>query len=130
VFRSSDRFPLSEEARQNFGAPIDLSCCSKIQLAIRSSDPHSRFIALELIVADTAETGKPSVTLGQGAVITAKDWQPEALPVEILMSFDVPRSLKLRQFDEAIIRFHPRYPFATASAKVSIDRFVFVPRGF
>jgi hypothetical protein len=130
VFRSSDRFPLSEEARQNFGTPIDLDCCSKIQLAITTADLHSRFITLELIVGDTASPGKPRLSLGQGAIIQTADWRPDNLPVEALMSFDVPRNSALRKFDEATIRFHPRYPFATASTKVSIERFVFLPRGF
>jgi hypothetical protein len=132
VFRSSDRFPLSEEARQNFGTPIDLSCCSKIQLAIRSADVHSRFITLELILRDTTVAGGPSQTLGLQTVGSVFEGGvgEHAAPVETMLSFEVPRGSKIREFDEATIRFQVRGPFATASARVAIDRFVFVPRGF
>src|SRR5206468_2580816 len=37
-FRSSGLRALSMEARQNFGTHIDLGCCSKVQIAIRSAD--------------------------------------------------------------------------------------------
>jgi hypothetical protein len=127
VFRTSDRFPLSEEARQNFGTPIELSCCRQIQLAVRSADLHSRFIMLELVLRDTSVPA--SLSLGQRVLVQDADWRPDprAPPVEELLSFEVPRGAKIDKFDEATIRFHPRYPFAAASAKVAIDRFVFVP---
>jgi hypothetical protein len=127
VFRSSDRFPLAEEARQNFGTPIELSCCRQIQLAVRSADLHSRFISLELILKDTTLPG--SLSLGQRVLVQEGDWRPDAraLPVEEILSFEVPGGARISKFDEATIRFHARFPFVMASAKVAIDRFVFVP---
>ena len=119
VFRSSDRGPLLMQARQNFGRFIDLSCCSKIQIAIRTEDPVA---TLELIVTDTIAPGAPSLSLGQ-VTIHSKSLAPE----QMLLSFDVPRSPAIRQFDEIAIIFNRAY--ASASAKIAIDRFIFVPRG-
>ncbi len=129
VFRSSDHFALSMEAHQNFGTLIDLSCCSKIQLAIRSADPNSVFIALELILTNTTSPGRSSLSLGKATIASALDRLPDdyAPPVQRILSFDVPRFPEIREFDEATIVFHRVFP--TASAKVAIDRFVFVPRG-
>lgn len=118
-FRSSDRLPLLMQARQNFGRLIDLRCCSKIQLAIRTEDP---FATLDLIVTNTTAPGEPSLALGQ-VTIDSKS----ASPSEMLLSFDVPRNPAIREFDEATIVFNRA--FARASARIAIDRFVFVPRG-
>jgi hypothetical protein len=114
VFRSSDRIPLRMEAHQNFGTLIDLSCCSEIQLAVRSAEET---IALELILTNTTLPGKPSVSLGQVSVGNT---------THQLLSFDVPLRPRIREFDEATIVFHRA--FQLASAKVAIERFVFVPR--
>jgi hypothetical protein len=46
----------------------------------------------------------------------------------MLVSFDVPRDPAVREFDEAIVVFNRA--FASASARIAIDRFVFVPRRF
>jgi hypothetical protein len=130
VFRSSDRFPLSMEAHQNFGTLIDLSCCRQIQLAIRSADPNSVFITLELILTNTTLAGRPSLSLGRAPIASALERLPEehAPPVQGILSFDVPRLPKIDEFDEATIVFHRSFPMA--SARMAIDRFVFVPKGF
>jgi hypothetical protein len=116
------------EARQNFGTLIDLSCCSKIQLAISSADPNSVLIALELVLTNTTLPDRPSLALGNVMIASALDRRPDehAPAVQGILSFDVPRFPKIRDFDEATILFHRAIP--TASARVAIDRFVFVPR--
>ena len=132
VFRTPDRFPLTEEARQNFGAPIQLNCCRTIQIAVTNVDPLWRYLSLELVLRDTALPGKPAVSLGEQMVGTGPDWMRDehAGPVEAVLSYDVPAGAKIREFDEATIRFRLRGPVSGASSKVEIERFVFVPRGF
>lgn len=130
-FRSSNRFPLSMEAHQNFGTLIDLRCCSKIQLAIRSADSHPVFITLELILTNTTLPGRPSLSLGDARIAADVDQRQDAHapPMQEILSFDMPRGPEIREFDEATIRFHRAYE-PDRSAKVAIDRFIFVPRGF
>jgi hypothetical protein len=129
VFRSSDHFALSMEAHQNFGTLIDLSCCSRIQLAIRSADPNSGYISLELVLTNTTLPGRPSVSLGKATIASALDLRPDepASPVQGILNFDVPRFPAIGEFDEATILFHRT--IRTASARVAIDGFIFVPRG-
>jgi hypothetical protein len=126
VFRTSDRFPLFMEARQQFGSPIDLGCCSRIQLAVRSADQS---ITFNMVLRNTKQPG-PSVNLGRGsaasplAVSTGRPGEP----VRMLINFEVPRHPLLEQFDEATITFNRSFAFA--SPKVAIEQFIFIPRGF
>jgi hypothetical protein len=51
---STDRRPLYMEAWQNFASPIDLSCCRRIQIAIRNRDRYPRTVSLELVLINAA----------------------------------------------------------------------------
>ena len=119
------------EARQNFGTHIDLGCCSKIQLAIRSVDPISGSITLELILTNTTLPGKPSLSLGKSAITSMLDERRDAHapPMQAVLSFEIPLRPRIHEFDEATVVFH-RVMTPDRSSKVSIDRFVFIPRGF
>lgn len=120
TFRSADRMPLKMEAHQNLGRLIDLSACSRIDVAIRNADPFPGSLAMELILVNTTLAGRPSQTLGQAAVDDRK--------VQTL-SFRIPPAPMISQFDELTIRF-PRANYrATRSARIAIDRFFLVPRG-
>jgi hypothetical protein len=132
-FRSSDRRTLEMEARQNFGTLIDLSCCSQIQLAISSAD---EFVTLELILRNTTLPGSSTLSLGKASIASTVDRRPDnhRPPSREVLSFNVPRSREVQEFDEATIVFRrPIVPHRTfagdRSARVSIDRFIFVPRG-
>ena len=124
-FRTSDGAPLSMQAHQNFGRPIELKCCSAIELAIKSAD---EFTTLGLILTNTTLPGSPWLFLGQREVNSKPGRQTAgpASPREMVVSFDVPPNPAIREFDEATIVFNQS--FARASAKVEIERFIFVPR--
>jgi hypothetical protein len=130
VFRSSDGIPLSMEAHQNFGTLIDLSCCSQIQIVISSTELNSRSIALELILTNTTLPGRPSQSLGSVMIAPLLNRSSTGLgaPLQAVLSFDVPGPFsRLSTFDEATILFHRG--IRLESARVAIDRFIFVPRG-
>jgi hypothetical protein len=118
TFRSADRMPLKMEAHQNLGRLIDVSSCSRIDVAIRNDDAFTGSLALELILVNTTLAGRPQQTLGGAAVNEQK--------VQTL-SFKIPPSPMIQQFDELTIRF-PRANYrATRSAKVAIERFFLIP---
>ena len=124
-FRTTDGAPLYMEAHQNFGRLIDLKCCSSIQLAIKSVDESTTF---SLILTNTTLPGSATLFLGVREVISTAQEQAAgpALAKERVVSFDVPPTPAIREFDEATIVFNRS--FARASAKVEIERFIFVPR--
>lgn len=119
TFRSADRMPLKMEAHQNLGRLIDVSSCSRIDIAIRNGDAFTGSLALELILVNTTLAGRPSQTLG-GAPVNEQRLQT--------LSFRIPPSPLIRQFDELTIRFPGANYRATRSAKVAIERFFLVPR--
>jgi hypothetical protein len=119
TFRSADRVPLKMEAHQNLGRLIDVSSCSRIDVTIRNADAFTGSLGLELVLVNTTLSGHPQQTLG-GAAVSEQRFQT--------LSFKIPPSPMIQQFDELTIRF-PRANYrATRSAKVAIERFFLVPR--
>jgi hypothetical protein len=104
---------------------MDLGCCSRLQVAVRSTDSYA---TLDLLVTNTTLPGKPSLSLGRATIGSRLELAREnAAPQPVVLDFDVPGWPAIRKFDEVTIVFNR--PFARASAKVEIERFVFVPRG-
>jgi len=52
-FHSADLNPLKMEAHQNRSRLIDLSACSRIDIAIRNADNIVGSVAMELILVNT-----------------------------------------------------------------------------
>ena len=111
IYFSVDGSPIFMEAIQTLPRPVELTCCSEIRMMIKSADAFPP--ALEMILMDS-QTGQ-SVSLGAAAVVSAS------------MTFAVPRS-GLRQFDAIRIVYHRPTTRLDKSAKIAIERFVFVPR--
>jgi hypothetical protein len=128
---STDVRPLSMEARQNLGTSVDLSCCSRIQIAIRNADRFLSSVSLELVIIDTASQGRPSLSLGRVFVSSDPSWrfQEHISPSTQILNFPVPASGAISHFDEMMIVFHLEGYRARAAAKVGIDHFTLVPRG-
>ena len=119
------------QAHQNFGALIDLNCCSKVQIALSNADRHPGTVSVELVVVNTSLAGRPSQSLGQAMVTSTLRWKPydDRPPVEEILTFGIPAAPAIRQFDEARVLFQLHAPRADTSAKISIQRFLLVPRG-
>jgi len=132
TYRSTDYTPLLMEARQNFGNFIALSCCRSIQLAVTSADRYPATVTVELILIHSTLPGKPILSLGRVPVKSTPRWQPVdtggSRPE--LLTFPIPATAILPEFDEVVIRFHLQRPRADRSARISIDKFVFVPRSY
>ncbi len=119
-FRSTGRTSLNMEARQNLGSSIDLSCCSRIEVAIHNLESKSATmpIRIELILEDS--TTRVSHTL-------------ETLPVDgseyQVLSFPVTGTAGLTRFDQFTVRVRRTWMLATESARISVVRFVLIPAG-
>jgi hypothetical protein len=128
--RSTDRRPLSIEARDYLGNRIDLDCCSRIQIAIRNADRYPETVSLELVLVDTSLPGKPSISLGRNLVRSTRPWNIYGTrpPVSETLNFAIPRSASVRRFDEVRIVFRLDRVRADSGARIAIDHFVLVPR--
>ena len=128
-FSSVDSSPLGMEAHQNFGTLIDYRCCRAVQVAVRNADRRPGTVSLELILINTRLPQRPSVSLGRVPVLSTLRWMPQDRrpPVREVLNFPLPANSALRQFDEVGVRFWLRAPRQNKSAKIAIERFVFVP---
>jgi hypothetical protein len=118
------------EARQNLGNLIDVRCCSEILVTIKSSEPGSKSVALEVALGNTTLTGAPSLEL---SAAKADSQLTDGLdngekPTQQTFAYAIPASAWIHQFDEVIVIFHRPAQKATKSAKVAIQGFVLVPR--
>jgi hypothetical protein len=128
--RSSDWAPLLMEAHQNLGPPIDLACCSEIDVAVTNADTRPGTIALSLLLTDSNSIGKPSHDLGDRIIVSSEAAQipMNRQPVKEVLRFPVSRSAAMRRFDEITIVFLPANERARGGAKVSIQSFTLIPR--
>jgi hypothetical protein len=119
-FRSHGRTPLNMEAHQNLGRLIDVSCCSRIQIAVHNSEHTPEPNRIQLILADSSGKGQPAESLGMQPVNGSEDQT---------LDFPIRPNFQLRSFDEFTLRFFRGWTQSQLSARISVERFVLVPRG-
>ena len=131
TFRSQSARPLLMEARQNLGKLFDVSCCQRIELAIRNRDRYSEIVSIELILMNTMLAGRPLQSLGMVPVTSRPGFisAKQTVPAAETLRFPIPRERALRQFDELVVRFERPAVRAQQSANIAIERFVLVPFG-
>jgi len=126
TFYAPDGRLLIMEADQNLGKLIDLACCREVRIEIENADRYPGTVSIELVLVNSREGQKGSISLGS-APVTSAPGDPDSPLIETL-TFPVPRYAPIRQFDELMIRFPRQRPRMNHSAKIAINRFVLVPR--
>jgi len=126
TFFAPDSRPLIMEAHQDLGKLIDLNCCREIRIEIRNADRYPGTVSMELVLENSREGQKGSVSLGS-APVTSAPGDPLA-PMKETLTFPIPSRAPIHQFDELTIRFPRQRQRNNRSAKVAIERFVLVPR--
>ena len=128
-FKSTDHRPLQMEARHKLEQPIALSCCRAINLDVRNADRFPNTIALELVLINNDMPGAPAVTLGRELVTSVPDLSTDPVrPVAEMLGFAIPAAAPIESFNELKIVFYRDRRRVDQSAKVSIERFVLIPR--
>ena len=97
TFRSTDDAPLWMEAHQNLGTMISVDCCAAIEMVVESADADPANVSVELILSNTAQAGKPAVSLG-AREISGPAVMTSARAVPQTLTFRIPGDTKLRQF--------------------------------
>jgi hypothetical protein len=122
-FKTVDSFPLNMDAHQFLQQPIDLSCCSKVQVEIQNADRYPGTVALELYVL---LGNGPSRRLGSARVTSIPDLSGEAVvPVTEVLDFPVPADAA-GQFDHIRAVFRRARYRESRSARIAIVRFLLV----
>lgn len=126
-FVTTDRRPMYMEAHHKLDEPIDLSCCSQIRVVLHNADRYPGSVSLELILLNSRSPGWQS--LGRVPVTAFPDARKTPLsPVWQTLDFAIPATPRLLEFDEFKVVFHRDRGRADRSARISIERFVLVPR--
>jgi hypothetical protein len=117
------------EAHQKLETPIDIRCCSRIQLEVLNADRYPGTLALELILLNSPSPAP--LSLGMTPVMSQPDLARDpVMPVRETLDFAVPADTppSMDQFNEFKIVFHRAGSRRDKSAKVSVERFVLLPR--
>jgi hypothetical protein len=126
---SADWGPLLMEAHQQLAAPVDLSCCLRLQLSLRNGDNRRGRILVGVILSDGTIPGKPSLILEPQPVLSSEAGHGilKDTPDEVLR-FDLPPQAKIRSFDEITVLFLPDPERAAFGSKIAIHQFTLIPR--
>jgi hypothetical protein len=124
AFLTTDQRPMTMQAIQMLEHPLELACCSAIQISISNADRYPGTIALELLLVDAQSRGQPVQSLGRRDVVS----RPEGAAVTELLEFPVPANSRIGKFDEIQVIFQRDFIRIDKSARISIEHFVLIPR--
>ncbi len=138
--RSSDRYPLLMEAHQKLDTPIDLGCCSGMELVVENADRNEGAIALELWVRKRStapqkggfRVAEPIHYLGTAAIPSSEQplilrGQGTSNPTEERLKFPVPAAMDGVLFDEITVVVKTAPARARTGAQIAIRKFVLEP---
>jgi hypothetical protein len=129
AFRTTDHTPMYMEARQLLEHAISLACCRAIGIAISSVDRSPRTVELELVLIDTRFDARPSLGLGRAQVLARPSGDGRPSPAHETLEFAIPPNPPLHEFDQIKVVFHRDPLRQERSARISIQRFVLIPKG-
>jgi hypothetical protein len=126
-FRTVDRWPLQMEAHQKLIQPIDLRCCSAVQVEIRNADKDASVITVELVAIGGDHGAEYS--LGTAPVTSRPDAAKDPVtPVPETLNFAVPPITPAGMVDEFKVVFRRTRIYGDKSSRIAIARFLLVPR--
>jgi hypothetical protein len=128
-FSTTDHWPLLMEAHQKLDQPIDLNCCSKVQVEVWNADRYPGTVWLELFALDGDAVDSPARSFGSAQVQSAPNLggEPVAAVAETL-EFTVPEDAPAACGEFKVV-FRRDRGRMDKSARVAIERFVLVPKG-
>lgn len=128
-FSTTDRWPLQMEAHQKLEEDIPVSCCGKIRLDILNADRFPGTVSLEMLLVNSEYSATSTESLGVAPVLSIPNLKADPVqPVAETVEFLMPADGALKKFNEIQVVFRRAKQRADRSARISIDRFVLVPR--
>ena len=126
---STDAYPLLMDAHQELGVPINLRCCSRIEIAVQNADRRPGAIYLELWLRDKSLPGMLGRYVGT-AVIPSTEAQQVVVkgpPTDETLEFSLPPDLRKGKFDEITVGVRTDPARAREGAQIGIRQFVLYP---
>ncbi|MBK9167614.1 MAG: hypothetical protein IPM24_09145 [Bryobacterales bacterium] len=119
-FTAVDRSPLIMRARQRLDAPVDLRCCSAIDVAVNNGDKQPGTVALGVSLFLSSLPRGPRQRLGP---LPLREAGPAVL------RYRIPARPVIGEFDEIVVEYDLRSPRIHRSANVAIESFTLIRRG-
>lgn len=127
-FKTTDQTALQMLATHKLDTPIQVDCCSAIRLEITNADPYAGATRLEMDLLNNAPGWRPILDLGAKQVTSTPDFRNDPVrPVHETLEYPIPETHRLTVFDEFRVVFLRR-DHCDKSAKISVERFVLMPR--
>ena len=128
--RSTDEYPLLMAAHQELGMPIDLSCCSRIEIAVQNAERRAGAIYLGLWLRDKTMPGMMGRYVGTVVIPSSESGGSQdrsgALTDETL-EYSLPAGMRLGKFDEITVGVRTDPMRAREGAQIGIRQFVLYP---
>jgi len=129
AFSTTDHTPLQMEAHQKLETPIDVRCCRAVQIEVLNADHYPGSLLLELVLLDTEHGAPIPLSLGTALVTSHPDTSRDpVVPAREMLEYAVPADPSIDQFNELKVVFRRAGQRMDKSAKVSVERFVLLPR--
>jgi hypothetical protein len=132
TFRSTDRRPLIMSAYQSLGMSVSLLCCRAIRLEVVNGDRYPGSVTVEVALVDTQAKGSATLALGGQPILASRSRFPGRIytpAVRETLTYAIPSSFAGRVFDQIAVTFKLGLVRSDRSARIGIERFVFVPHG-
>lgn len=131
TIRSTNTLPLLMEAHQSLGLPIQMNSFSAIRLSIKSADHIPGAIYIDIRLRNISPKGIQSQSLG--AQLLPSTTHPItyasliAQPTDELLTFHIPHSTRLHQFNEITVAIEPAKTRNLVGARVAVQSFELLP---
>jgi hypothetical protein len=130
-FKTNDQSRMLMEARQRLDRTVALTCCDAIRVQVMNGDRFPGTISVELELIRHLPEGEMSASLGQAPLTVwpvTRGREPPSEPVSEVIEFPVPGAAAIQEFDELRLILHRHMVRYDRSARVSIERFILIPR--
>lgn len=131
TIRSTNTLPLLMEAHQFLSLPIRINSFSAIRLSIENADHLPGAIYIEIRLRNIGPKGITSQSLG--AQLLPSSARPItyasliAPPVNEALTFHIPHSTRLRQFNEITVAIEPAKQRSLVGTRVAVQSFELLP---
>jgi hypothetical protein len=127
---STDAYPLLMDAHQELGVPINLRCCSRIEIAVQNADRRTGAIYLELWLRDKTMPGMMGRYVGTAVIPSSESGgssdKSGSLTDETL-EYALPPGMRMGKFDEITVGVRTDPMRAREGAQIGIRKFVLYP---
>ncbi|MCB1019275.1 MAG: hypothetical protein KDC27_05070 [Acidobacteria bacterium] len=116
------------QARQPLSKPLDVGCCSAIDVILKNRESNPETVAVELVLVDSSGKKARSLSLGALAVGGAVGERTTLrYDLETAASAEPSTEPPIQEFNELLLWFHLKGDRRHRSAHLAVDRFELIP---